>query len=157
MSAKERERSAVIRRVAAGELRQARAAEVLGLSVRQVKRLVSTYRGWGDAGLVSGRCGKPSNNRLEASVVARIEAALRDRYADFGATFAAEKLAEHEGFKVCTETVRQMQIRLGLHRPKRRHRARVFQIRERRPRFGDLIQIDGSPTIGWKIVDRART
>jgi transposase len=144
MSAKERERTHVIRQVAEGKLRQQRAAELLGVGVRQVKRLVAMYRSRGDRGLVSGRRGKPSNNRLAAGVVARIEAALRDRYADFGATLACEKLAEHEGIGVSAETVRQIQVRLGLWHPKRRRGKRVFQIRERRPRFGELIQVDGS-------------
>ena len=58
---------------------------------------------------------------------------------------ASEKLREIEGIWVSKETVRQIQIRLGLWRPKRRRAKKVFQIRERRPRFGELIQIDGSP------------
>jgi transposase len=144
MSAKERERAHVVRQVADRKLRQGRAAELLGLGVRQVKRLVASYRRRGDRGLVSGRRGKPSNNRLAAGVVARIEAALRERYADFGATLACEKLAEHEGIAVSAETVRQIQIHLGVWQPRRRRRKRVFQIRERRARFGELIQIDGS-------------
>jgi len=144
MSAKERERAHVIRQVAERKLRQQRAAELLGIGVRQVKRLVASYRRRGDRGLVSGRRGKPSNNRLAANVTSRIEAALRDRYADFGATLAAEKLGEHEGIAVSAETVRQIQIRLGLWQPRRRRARRVFQIRERRARFGELIQVDGS-------------
>jgi transposase len=144
MSAKERERAHVIRQVAERKLRQQRAAELLGIGVRQVKRLVASYRRRGDRGLVSGRRGKPSNNRLAANVTSRIEAALRDRYADFGATLAAEKLGEHEGIAVSAETVRQIQIRLGLWQPRRRRSRRVFQIRERRARFGELIQVDGS-------------
>ena len=144
MSAKERDRLAVIRRVAGRELRQERAAELLAVGVRQVKRLVLAYRRRGDRGLVSGRRGKPSNNRLAAVVMSRIEVALRERYSDFGATFAAEKLAEHERIEVSAETVRQIQVRLGLWQPKRRRDKRVFQIREHRSRFGELIQIDGS-------------
>jgi transposase len=145
MSAKERDRAAVIRRVAAGEMGQARAAEVLSLGVRQVKRLVARHRVEGDAGLISARRGKPSNNRLETDKRQRIEAALKERYPDFGATLAAEKLAEHEGITVSVETVRQLQIALKLWRPKARRKRRVFQSRERRPRFGELVQIDGSP------------
>jgi len=144
MSAKERDRLAVIRRVADREMTQARAGELLQLGPRQVKRLVSAFRRRGDRGLVSGRRGKPSNNRLDGAVVARIEAALRDRYPDFGATLAAEKLLEHEGIRVSKETVRAIQVRLGLHVPRERRKKRVFQLRERRPRFGELIQIDGS-------------
>lgn len=144
MSAKERDRLAVIRQVGNGQLKQSRAAELLGIGIRQVKRLVRAWRARGDRGLVSGRRGKPSNNRLAAATVARIEQALRERYADFGPTFAAEKLLEHEGIAVSAETVRQLQIRLGLWRPKSRRAKRVFQVRERRSRFGELIQIDGS-------------
>lgn len=144
MSAKERERAHVIRQVADRRLRQARAAEQLGIGVRQVKRLVSAYRRGGDRGLVSGRRGKPSNNRLSVETMARVEQALRDRYAGFGPRLASEKLLEHEGIEVSAETVRQAQIRLGLWQAKRRREKRVFQVRERRSRFGELIQIDGS-------------
>ena len=144
MSGKERDRLAVIRRVANGELRQGRAAELLKVTVRQIRRLVSAYRVRGDRGLVSGSRGRPSNNQMAVGKRTKIEAALRDRYADFGATLAAEKLSQHEGITVSKETVRRTQIRLGLWRPKTRRGKRVFQIRERRPRFGELIQIDGS-------------
>jgi transposase len=144
MSAKERDRSAVMRRVVACELTQVRAGELLGLGVRQVKRLVAAFRRRGDRGLVSGKRGKPSNNPLDRSVITRIEAALRERYPDFGATFAAEKLSQHEGISVSKETVRGIQARLGLHVPRERRNKRVFQLRKRRPRFGELIQIDGS-------------
>jgi hypothetical protein len=75
----------------------------------------------------------------------RIVALLRDKYPDFGATLAAEKLSELEGITVSAETVRQLHIRLGLWKPKARRVRRVFQVRQRRPRFGELIQIDGSP------------
>jgi len=144
MSAKERERAVVMRRLAAGEIGQLRAGELLGLKVRQVKNLVRAWRARGDRGLVSGRRGKPSNNRLGSPTVARIEQALRERSVDFGPTFAAEKLSEHEGISVSAETVRRLQIRLGLWRPKARRAKRVFCVRERRSRFGELIQIDGS-------------
>lgn len=144
MSAKERERAVVMRRLAAGEIGQCRAGELLGLKVRQVKNLVRAWRSRGDRGLVSGRRGKPSNNRLAAATVARIEGALRERYPDFGPTFAAEKLLEHEGISVSAETVRKIQILLGLWQGKSRRQKRVFQVRERRSRFGELIQIDGS-------------
>jgi transposase len=145
LSGAERQRLDVLGRLMRGELRQARAAELLGVGVRQVKRLVRGYRCEGAASVVSRRRGRPSNNRLDAAKVAAIEATLRTRYADFGATLASEKLGEVEGVRVSKETVRQIQIRLGLWRPKRRRAQKIFQVRERRPRFGELIQIDGSP------------
>jgi len=145
MSASERERSHVMRALSKGLLRQQEAAERLDLSVRQVKRLMRRWRALGDAGLVSRQRGRPSAQRMEASKRARIEELLRVKYPDFGATLAAEKLSEREGIEVSRETVRRIQMDLGLARARRRRSARVHSPRERRPRFGELIQIDGSP------------
>ena len=145
MSSRERERSHVIRQIREGHLSQGEASERLGVGVRQVKRLVRLWKQHGDAGLVSRQRGRPSNHRLAAGQRDRIEGLLAEKYPDFGPTLAAEKLSEREGITVSAETVRQMQIALGLWRPKKRRQARVFQLRERRPRFGELIQIDGSP------------
>jgi transposase len=145
MSAQERDRSHVMRALSKGRLLQREAAERLGLSVRQVKRLMRAWRADGDKGLVSRQRGRVSPHRLEASKRARVEELLRGKYPDFGATLAAEKLGEREGIEVSRETVRRLQIELGLARARRRRSARVHSPRERRPRFGELIQIDGSP------------
>ena len=75
----------------------------------------------------------------------RLLGLLGDRYVGFGATLASEKLLEHEGITVSVETIRQLQIGSGLWRAKRRRQKRAFQLRACRPRFGELIQIDGSP------------
>jgi transposase len=145
MSASERERVHVMRGLAKGVLLQRDAAERLGLSVRHVKRLLGRWLMLGDAGLISRQRGRPSPRRLAASKRARIEDLLRAKYPDFGATLAAEKLSEREGIEVSRETVRRIQIDLGLARARRRRSGRVHSPRERRPRFGELIQIDGSP------------
>jgi transposase len=145
MSGRERERLVVIAQVCGKVLSQGLAAKRLGICVRQVKRLVRTYRAAGDAGLVSRRRGRASNRRLAPGVGERASELLGGKYRDFGATLACEKLAELEGIFVSRETIRRLQIRLGLWKPKRRRHKRVFQLRERRPRFGELIQIDGSP------------
>ncbi len=145
MSVAERERSHLVRQVVEHRLGQREAAERLGIGVRQFKRLVHAWRGEGDAGLVSRQRGRPAHNRLTAEHRSRIAALLREHYADFGPTLAAEKLLEREGIRVSRETIRQMQVGLGLWKPKARRARRVFQLRERRPRFGELIQIDGSP------------
>jgi len=145
MSAAERERCFVIRCVVAAELSQRVGAERLGICVRQVKRLVRAFRAEGDKGLVSCQRGRVSPRRMEPGLRARIVALLGDKYAGFGATLAAEKLLDPEGIAVSREAVRRLQIEFGMHRAKRRKAKRVFQLRERRPRFGELIQIDGSP------------
>jgi transposase len=145
MSADERERSHLVRQHVEGRLSQREASARLGIGVRQFKRLVRSWRQDDDAGLVSRQRGRPSNHRLSDLRRAEIAALLQGRYAGFGATLASEKLVELDGIKVSTETVRQLQISLGEWKPKARRAKRVYQLRERRPRFGELIQIDGSP------------
>jgi transposase len=124
---------------------QREASERLGIGIRQFKRLVRCWKMEGDVGLVSRQRGRPSNRRLSDDCRAGIAELLKGRYAGFGATLAAEKLWELDGIKVSAETVRQMQITQGQWKPKRRRARRVFQLRERRARHGELIQIDGSP------------
>jgi transposase len=145
MSIVERERAHLVRQTLELCLGQREASERRGISVRQFKRLVQAWKKQGDAGVVSRQRGRASNNRLAEGVRTRIALLLKDKYPDFGPTLAAEKLLELEGIKVSVETIRQMQVQLGLWKPKGRRAKRVFQVRERRSRFGELIQIDGSP------------
>jgi transposase len=145
MSASERERACLVRQAVRGELSQREGAQRLGIGVRQFKCLVRAWRSQGDAGLVSRQRGRASHRRMSEAARARIEALLREKYVDFGATLAAETLLERDGIRVSIEMVRRLQIGLGLWRPKTRRARRVFQLRQRRARFGELIQIDGSP------------
>lgn len=144
MSRSERERSHVVRLLIAKKLNQRKAAEQLGICVRQVKRLVRAYRLLGDAGLCSRKRGRSSPRRLCEEKRAQIVELLHGKYADFGPTLAAEKLGELDGIEISRESVRRLQMASGLWKPKRRKARRVFRLRERRPRFGELIQIDGS-------------
>jgi len=145
MSSKELERAHTVRCVVEKKLRQKEAAERLGITVRQVRRLVQLWKKQGDRGLISRQRGRVSPRRMQAERRTKIEGLLKDRFADFGATFAAEKLAELEKIIVSHETVRRIQIALGLQKPKLRKEKYIHQPRERRSRFGELIQIDGSP------------
>jgi hypothetical protein len=145
MSQKELSRLEVIQRVCRKALRQRQAAELLGLSVRQVKRLCREYRREGAAALASKRRGRPSNNRLPTTTVSAARQLLRSRYADFGPTLAHEKLRDLHGFSLGLESVRQLMINEGLWRARRARQAVIHQLRERRARTGELVQIDGSP------------
>jgi transposase len=144
MSQRELTRLEVIQQVMSKRLKQRQAAELLSVSVRQVKRLGKAYQASGAAGLISQRRGQPSNNRLPEKAKQRARRLLRTRYHDFGPTFAAEKLAL-EGLQFSVETVRQLQIAEGLWQVKRLRRPVIHQLRERRARWGELVQIDGSP------------
>src|SRR5260370_11833027 len=142
MSALERERLVVLAEVGAKGVSQRRAAERLGICVRQVKRLVRAYRDGGDGGLVSRQRGRASNHQLAPGVDERVRGLLGDKYRDFGPTLAAEKLAALEGIAISRETVRQLQIKLGLWKPRLRRRKRVLQLRQRREPLGGVLYID---------------
>ena len=70
---------------------------------------------------------------------------LRQHYADFGPTLAAEYLAQHHGFRRSVEALRTWMVGAGLWQAKQADKKRPHPPRERRPRLGELIQIDGSP------------
>jgi len=145
MSQRELSRLEVIQRVCRKALTQARAAEQLALSARQVKRLCRAYKRGGAAALISKRRGRPSNNRLRPELVSAARELLRERYHDFGPTLAREKLSELHDLSLGTEAVRQLMIADGLWRPRRARKAVIHQLRERRASYGELVQLDGSP------------
>ena len=121
-------------------LKPGRAAERLGLTVRQIERLVMS----GAVGLTSRKRGGPGNRRLDAELAQRVLTIIRDRYADFGPTLACEKLRECHGIQLAKETVRRLMTEAGLWVPRRQRPPKVYQPRARRACVGELIQIDGS-------------
>ena len=88
------DRLRVIQRVAHGNLKPGQAAGGLGLTVRQVRRLVRRYEAQGATGLVFRRCNRPSNHHLDEELAQVALTIVRERYADFRPTLACEKLRE---------------------------------------------------------------
>jgi transposase len=117
MSQAELTRLEVVQRIKRKTLKQRQAAELLSISVRQVKRLCKAYRDRGAAGLISKRRGQPSNHRLPEKTINKARQLLRTRYPDFGPTLATEKLSI-EGVSLSVETVRQLLIGEGLWKAK---------------------------------------
>src|SRR5512135_3352551 len=145
MSKQELSRAQVLRQLDEGRLKQRQAATQLNLSPRQIRRLLKTYRRTGAAGLISQKRGRPSHNQLDPSTKHRALELLHTRYADFGPTFAHEKLTEVHHLKLGRETVRRLMIQAGLWRPRHASKPVIHPLRERRPRVGELVQLDGSP------------
>ncbi len=110
----------------------AHAAEVLGLSPRQVQRLLRTFRVEGAPALRHKARGRPSNKHLRDDAWDLALALVRESYAGFGPTLAAEKLAERHGVSVSRETLRKWMIEDGLW-PLRQQRRQFHQPRLRRP------------------------
>lgn len=144
MSEKEIKRTEMMSQLAKKQISQGMAAAHLGISVRQVKRLWRKYQDQGAEGLINKSRGKPSHNQMDGEVMRRVLGLILEKYRDFGPTLATEKLVELHGIKISDESVRKIMIAEGLWKQHRRRKMRVFQMRERRACFGELIQIDGS-------------
>ncbi len=142
MSQRERDRLKVLHGLAEGRYSQAKAAQLLRLSVRQVRRLQQRHAEQGDAGLVHRLRGRSSNRQLDAKLRTRVLREYRRRYADFGPTLASEKLAE-QGLHVSADTLRRWLLASGLWQ-RRRQRERHRRRRPRRSCFGELVQMDTS-------------
>lgn len=143
MSQKERDRKVIFEAVKTLQMTLREASARLGVCYRQVCRLWQRYRAHGDAGLVHRSRGRVPNRRIDPAVRAAVMAHYRHRYEGFGPTLACEKLRA-EGFVVDHETLRRWLVADGLW-CRRRKRGPYRQRRARRERFGELVQLDGSP------------
>ena len=144
MSDKELTRLEVLRELDHQRLTAQVAGDILGLGRRQTLRLLRAYRTRGVDGLISRQRGRPSNRRKPEDIRAEALAIIRERYADFGPTLAAEKLRELHGIPLGRETVRLWMAEAGIWATRKQRRSRVYQPRYRRDCVGELIQIDGS-------------
>jgi transposase len=144
MSKRELTRLEIMQRIKEKRLTQKEAANMLGISLRQVKRLWKAFQAKGAKGLVSQRRGKPSNNRLDAGIAQQALDLIQAKYHDFGPTLAHEKLTEVHKLELSRESVRRIMIEEGIWKPKRAKHPPNHQMRERRACLGELVQIDGS-------------
>src|ERR1700735_3919938 len=144
MSKQEFSRLDVLLRVQSGRLRIADACALIGLRRRQVFRLLRGLKQEGATSLLSKRRGKPGNHRLAAEVRTLALSLVRERYADFGPTFAAEKLAEVHGCSVSRETLRRWMIADGLWIDRRHRLGSPHPPRRRRGRLGGLGRTEGA-------------
>jgi transposase len=142
MSNKERVALDAMARVKRKELTVVEAAELMGRSVRQARRVWKRFRAEGDKGLVHKLRGRASNRRLSQDVRERAVKLHQEKYHDFGATLACEKLAE-DGLVLSPNTLTALLKERGLWQ-RRRRRGRHRRRRERRSCLGSLVQMDGS-------------
>ncbi|MEW6003611.1 MAG: ISNCY family transposase [Nitrospirota bacterium] len=143
MRGRELKRLHVIYKLNEKKLNQQEASELLGLCVRQVRRISKRVLKEGDTGIIHKSRGKPSNRLFSEDLKNRAISLYRGKYSDFGPTLANEKMEEIEGIKVSTQTLRNWLIGEGLWKQKRRQR-KHRQWRERKGHFGEMLQMDGS-------------
>lgn len=143
MSKKERRRLEVFGRVKRRELTLKKAAELIGLSYRQILRSYERFLKKGDAGVVHRLRGRRSNHQPLAGMRKRVLALYAKKYSDHGPTLAAELLAEEDGLVVSVSALRRWLLEAGLWKARRRG-ATHRRWRERRSCLGEMVQMDGS-------------
>ena len=145
MTQADRDRLVTLKKAKKKLITQGEAAEELGVSTRQVKRLLKALKKRGDKAIIHGLRGKPSNRRVpEATEKEAVKILSAEVYEGFGPTLAAEYLSKLHGIKVSKETLRQWMIRGKLWCAKTEKVKKVHVWRPRRSRFGELVQWDTS-------------
>jgi hypothetical protein len=140
---KDLKRLHVIHRVLNGEITQADASEILLLSERQIRRIVSRIRRERDIGIIHKSRGKESSRKLPKKVTERVVYLYQQKYQGFGPTLFCEKLAEEESIHISDETARKLIIEAGLWQRNRKHKTHR-QWRPRKEHCGQMVQMDGS-------------
>jgi transposase len=145
MTQAERDWLVALKKVAKGSITQRMAAEELGISVRQVQRLLEALKERGDQCVIHGLRGSPSNRKIDGKIEQKaVQILSMPVYEGFGPTLASEYLAKKHRIMASKETVRQWMIRAKLWEGKPQRVKQVHQWRPRRSRFGELVQWDTS-------------
>lgn len=145
LTVKEQKRLRMIVELDAGRVTGQEAAEVLGLSVRQVWRLLAAFRKEGAAGLMHGNRGREPANKIQRGTRERIQELARGRYRDYNDTHFTEELEKQHQIVVSRSTARRVRRAMGQASPRKRRAPRHRKRRERYSQRGMLLQLDGSP------------
>jgi hypothetical protein len=143
MSMREVNRLKIIHKVLLRDLTQVKAAEILGMTDRHLRRVVKRVKEEGERGIVHKSRGRRSPRQMSKELEDRIAEIVWVEYVGFGPTLASEKLWERNGIKVGREKLRQIMIARGLWQV-RRQKKTVHQWRERKHYLGEMVQMDGS-------------
>jgi len=144
LTQEEQQRAQVLARIQHNTLRATEAAPLLGLSIRQVRRLLARVRKRGLAALPHGNRGRPSPRRIAEAVRAQVLTLARTRYVGVNDHQLTELLRERDGVRVSRRTVQRLLRAAGIGSPRTRRAPRHRRRRERMLQAGLLVQIDGS-------------
>jgi len=144
LNAAEQQRLLILNDLEAGIVISAEAAELLGVSVRQVRRLRAAYRLRGAAALAHGNRGRRPAHALDPGLAARVVELATSTYAGFNRQHLTEMLAEAHGIVLSRPTVHRILAEAGVASVRHRRPPRHRQRRDRYPREGMLLQVDGS-------------
>ena len=140
----EQARLHVLNSVLAEEITIGQAAALMDLSERHARRLLSAYRERGAEALAHGNRGRRPHNAVPEAVAAAVVRLAARRYPGANHTHLTELLEEQEGIALSRPTLRRILTRADLPSPRRRRPPQHRVRRERMPREGMLLQVDGS-------------
>lgn len=145
MTQAERDRLVTLKKAQKRLITQQEAAEEIGITVRQVKRILKELKKRGDKAVIHGLQGRESARRIPAEQEQKAVKILTDpMYRDFGPTLASEYLHNKHGLTISKETVRKWMIGAGLWKEHQPRQNNLHPRRERRSRWGELVQWDTS-------------
>lgn len=122
---------------------QGTAASLIGVTERQIRRIIKAVREEGDKGIIHKARGKTSPRRIPEKIKNRTLELYKKKYPDFGPTLASEKLLEIDNITISDESLRKWLIEEGIWK-RRRKRSGHKQWRLRKACFGEMVQMDGS-------------
>jgi transposase len=144
LNQKEQGKAKVLLMVMEGRCRHHEAAESLGLSERQLRRLKQGFRSEGPAALAHGNRGRKPAHAIPEAVRAELVERVKTDYADYNHTHLHEQLVEEQGLALSRRSLTRILSAAGLRSPKRRRPRQHRSRRERRAQEGMLLQVDGS-------------
>lgn len=133
-----------LQKVVDQQMTASQAAELLGLSLRQVRRLVAQYRQQGAPSIAHGNRGRSPSNQIKDDVRSKILELAENQYRDYNDCHFTEELAEKHGLQVSRSSVRRIRRQANLKSPRKRRAPRHRSRRERKAQAGMLLQADGS-------------
>jgi len=140
----DKKREFVLREMDAQRMTAVEASRSLGLSERQVRRLLAAYRQEGAAAVIHGNRGRTPTNALTPDVRQTILDLAQTTYVGFNQTHFTEKLHTNHSLTVSRATVQRVLDGAGVASPRHHRRPQHRSRRERRSRPGMLLQVDGS-------------
>ena len=144
MTPKEQTRLQVLNSFLTEHIALDQAAELMGVSPRHTRRILSAHQERGAAALAHGHRGRRPANTTPDAVLADVVHLARTRYEGANHSHLSGLLAEREGIVIGGTTLRRILVNAGLKSPRRRRPPKRRVRRQRMPRAGMLIQLDGS-------------
>ena len=144
LTQQEQARLQVLNNLLAGYMTTEQAATLMGVSIRHTRRILAAYREKGAAAIAHGNRGRRPANATPSTLAIEAVRLARTRYAGVNHTHLSELLREREGIDISRDTLRTILTNAGVNSPRRRRPPKHRVRRQRMPREGMLIQVDGS-------------